>query len=314
VSYTAASGSVSYTTSATIAIRILARSATALTPSGDATLTISNMRVTHTAGATFAAVMGDICDLGGALVPLREIDPSITHTFDELTFPAATSILSMLSTVLAHGDWYARFEPRISGGVTVPCLCIGARPTVPLYTLTEDGTSVIADLDPLSCDPLASVVRCFYTNSYGVRLFIDVADTDDSHYLVANGITKMVAIETGQTTSAAASAIGTRYLVDAGRDQYRGTLTLTGSPGGMDACDYLPGELVTLSTDTHGTVVVRITEGTYTGRRLATLTLDSSPDLAARLANLSERITSPRNTSRRSLAASRIAAIARRKR
>ena len=283
---TAASGSASLTVPSTSYVAIHARSTTARTMVTDATLTIVNLTVKHANGAGFAAVINDICDLAGALVPLRDIDASITHTFDEIVFPASTSILGMLAEVLQHGDWRAYFEPRLDAGVMKPCLVVAPRPTVPAYQLTEGsgiGSEVVADIDPLTCDPLASVLRCMYVTSWGVECYVDVADTDTSHYLVDKGVTKVVAIDTGQTTEAAAIAIGRRWLVDGGRDQYSGTLVLEGAPNGRMAADYLPGELITLVTTDHGTITTRITEGTYTGRALATLTLDNAPDFAARI-------------------------------
>ena len=283
---TAASGTVSLSVPNTTYIAIHARSTTARTMVTDATLTIVNLTVKHANGAGFAAVINDICDLAGALVPLRDIDPSITHTFDEIVFPASTSILGMLAEVLQHGDWRAYFEPRLDAGEMKPCLVVAPRPTVPAYRLTEGtgiGSEVVADIDPLTCDPLASVLRCMYTTSWGVESYVDVPDTDDTHYLVSKGITKVLAIDTGQTTEAAAIAIGRRWLVDGGRDQYSGTLVLEGAPNGRMAADYLPGELITLVTTDQGTITTRITEGTYTGRALAQLTLDNAPDFASRI-------------------------------
>lgn len=283
---TASSGSVSLSVPNTTYIAIHARSTTARTMVADATLTIANLTVRHASGAGFVTVINDICDLAGALVPLRDSDASITHTFDELVFPASTSLLAMLSEVLQHGDWRAYFEPRIDAGVMKPCLVVAKRATVPAYQLTEGsgiGSEVEADIDALTCDPLANVLRCMYTTSWGAESYVDVADTDTSHYLVGSGVVKMVAIDTGQTTAAAATAIGTRWLVDGGRDQYSGTLVIEGAPNGRYAADYLPGELITLVTRDHGTITTRITEGTYTGRSLAQLTLDNAPDFAARI-------------------------------
>lgn len=283
--HTAASGTVTGTTSATTFFSISAYNANAMTPAADVTLTISNMRITHTAGATVQAVIGDICDMAGlTLVPMREIDTTVSHTFDELVFPANTSLLAMLGTITAHGDWYLRFEPRLSNGQMVSCLCFGPRSTVPEYTIKEDGQSVVVQFDSFSVDPLASVARCLYRNSYGLELFVDVQDTDTSHYLVDKGITKMVTLDTGQSTSAAAAAIGTRYLADAGRDQYKATVTISGSPNGRKACRHTPGPLVTLDTWMFGSIVVRITDGQYQGETNARITVDSTPDLAARLA------------------------------
>jgi len=258
-------------------------------------ITLSAISLTHANGATLPAVIGDICDMAGTLVPLREIE-AISHTFDELTFSPGTSLLEMLGTVLGHGDWYTRFEPRVHGGVVTPCLVFGSRPTVPTLTLLEGdsaGAKITCDIAPLTCDTQASIVRCLYTNVYGVDTYVDVTDTDPTHYLVANGISKTVAIDTGQTTSTAAAAIGTRWLVDGGRDQYSGTVTVEGAPGGIPAADIMPGQLVRLDTFEYGTIVSRITEAVYTGEYIAVLTLDSAPNMSDRIAQWGERLVIP---------------------
>ena len=286
-------GSTTTTTTAGIRVLVRADNNLAYTPAADSRCVVA-VRLEHTSGDGVTAVVGDILTgAGTTLVPARSV-ATLSHDFENLVFPASSSVNDKLAAVLAHGDWYGRFELRSNGSTYVPTYVFAARPTTAAYHIKEGsgpGWEVTADMDPVPSEPLARTVRALYTTTAGEPRYVDVTDTNTTHYLVAQNITKTVSLDTGQETSTGATAVANRYLVDAGRDQYSGTVTIDGAPEGRIAADYKPGELLTIWTRQLGTITARITSAVYTGEHHAVLRLDSAPDLQGIVARMGVRRT-----------------------
>jgi hypothetical protein len=268
----------------TVRVQIQARAN--VTPPSDVVITAApTIWGTSVVSATVANVVGHILTSCGTLVPMQDVE-AIATVLEDLEYDCKTSELAKFAEILKYGDWRFYFDARLDAGVWKPCAIFGSRPTVPLYTLTEDGSSVICDFVGESAEPLCKTVKVVYHDRHSRPRIASVTDTDESHYLVAAGLSKERAIEVSTTSATLATAAGTRYLIDAGRDQVQGTVTLIGSPGGIPACEYVPGELLTLSTRTRGIVTARITEAAYDGPYMAQLTLDNTPDLGALIGRL----------------------------
>lgn len=253
-----------------------------VTPPADRTTTITPIVYgTSVTDATAAKIATHLLGLAGR--SFIDVDAALTTAIDDLVFGPETTPLTAFAELLKYGDWRFYVAPRLDGSTYKPCDVFAPRATTPIYDLTE-GNGVTCDLAGESAEPLASVVRVEYSDRYGRQRYVDVTDTDESHYLVQAGITKYAHMTVDTRSSYLANLAGTRYLVDAGRDQVQGTVTVEGSPAGVPACNYEPGELLRLTTRDRGVVVARITEATYEGAHKVTLALDNTPNTEDALA------------------------------
>jgi hypothetical protein len=275
----AASGTQTVSFASVTGLVLCAYRPTGVSLGGERTITFTGITVRGTSVATVndINVVNHVLDACGPLIPARDLSGDTTALTD-LWFEADATELEKLAHILKYVDRRFWFEPRLIGGVYRPCACYAPRPTEPRYSLVEDGTSVICDLVGVSTEPLASIVRVLYRDAAGRPRYIDVPDTDPTHFLVHEGITKYAVTSADTNNTALATAQGQRYLMDAGRDQVQGTVALRGAPGGIPACEYLPGELIRLTSRERGVVVSRITSATYKGPYHADLTLDDTPD------------------------------------
>ncbi len=262
------------------AVLILALNAVSVTPGADTAYTITNLRYTSgglTAPVTADALLGELLDTMPAPPTLREL----TATSDDITdfrLDAGASALEATSKLLAMGDSLFAFKPRIRGGAWEPGAVFAPRPTVPAYSVTHDGTSVIAEIEPVDWSRMASSVRVRYRTLDGRSVSLVVTDTDPTHYLVARGRVKPVSIDVDTTSATVAQAAGEAYLAAvAGVEPVSGTVTIVGNAAGIPHTDIEPGELITVAIPGR-TVTARIREVAYSGSK-AVLTLNNTPTL-----------------------------------
>jgi len=165
-----------------------------------------------------------------------------------------------------------------------------ARSTTPDYVVRLD-LAVSYDLDESSFDELVSAVRVNYQTADGRSAFTDVLDTDTTHPLVAQGITRYGDISVQTSSSSTATAIGNLYLAENGREQVKGSIVtrrvMTSTGADVYLPDIRPGKMVRVYGLPDGQRDCILKRVSCTGDTICTLELDNEPyDLAIALARI----------------------------
>ena len=212
-------------------------------------------------------------------------------TQPEASFDHSSMLSANITTVLEAVDYDFQFRSRRIAGRVDHAAIYSAKPSTPDYVAIHDGVYVDAALSGIDLTDLYSRVRVTFRDASGRDAHVDVIDTDPAHPLVNLGIVKWKVLACAATNVSDATAVGTRYLVDAGRAQVVGTLTLTGEIATVNGapvrpCDVQSGRIVRIHGTSRGQVDARILEARKTNTTKVECSLDNTPDIARAIARL----------------------------
>jgi hypothetical protein len=185
------------------------KSGASWTSAAEAYPSITNLRVygsslIQLADCTIANIASDILDDCG--VGLRDI-AAISTQMPDLAFGRADDPLAKLQELLKYADIRFFYESRMDQGVFKPCAVLDYRPTTPRYFLTE-GEGVAVDLDPSTSENLVRTMNVMFTDSSGRNRYVEVRDSDESHYLVFAGLESYDDMQVETKSATLASAAG----------------------------------------------------------------------------------------------------------
>ena len=194
----------------------------------------------------------------------------------------------VIAKVLGLTGWRYGWWCRMVGGDWAPVPVYEPHSTTADYAATEDGRTVVAELHPGGIKDMCSITRVQYKGPSGDDCYRDVKDSDGSHLLVMDNITRVRQVSIDSHDPSVASSTGAVSNATYGRSTLPGTVTLTGpivdtAGGTVEPCHIEAGKMLQFDSPRYGSTLARIISVSHEGRSKATLTLEDSPYSPKRL-------------------------------
>ncbi len=193
----------------------------------------------------------------------------------------------MIAQVIGVTGWRYGVWCRQYAGDWVPVDVYEPHSTTPDYFAYEDGRAdtpaggVTAALNPGGLKDMCSLTRVAYSGFNGTD-YLDVADGDQAHVLVSEGVTRARGTQVASQSSIIAGTTGDTSNATYGQTGMPGTVTVTApihGPAGelIEPCQLEAGNMLRLESARYGTIEQLIVSIQHEGRSKAVLTLASDP-------------------------------------
>jgi hypothetical protein len=216
-------------------------------------------------------------------------DLTVVEPFDESG--NAGDLMAALLNISDAAYW------RECRGPSMPWSVYRSRASIKVIDLPpEDGNRCICNIAPADITGMASALKVFWTDNWGVRRAYTAYDTDPSHYLVqigryqggAYGPKWGAELDIGEATLGMAQTAAATYFAytasgHSGPSPWTGTIELTDVK--PFPAYFPPGAIIRCATFEYGVVVARVRDSDHDDVTHTTLTVDNTAtatDMVAR--------------------------------